>query len=66
MPWAYIFSLLGFKSHWSHSQDELLAAIERAERDGELAAAEHLRIILESRNKVFFETPKKEPRTRRG
>jgi hypothetical protein len=66
MPWAYIYKLLGFKSHWNQSQDALLAAIAKAERDGQFAAADHIRIILEMRNVVHFETPKKEPRTRRG
>ena len=61
MPWRYIRELLGPGLHWGRSQDELLAAIRRAESDGMLEAAEHLRIILRLRNKVMFEEDKKSP-----
>lgn len=47
MPWWYIRSLLGPGLHWGRSEAELLAAIERAERDNMPAAAGHLRHILE-------------------
>jgi hypothetical protein len=64
MPWAYIRSLLGPGLHWSRSQEELLAAIDRARADGERDAAEHLEIILDLRNYVMCE--EKTPRTQRG
>ena len=64
MPWAYIRSLLGPGLHWGRSQDELLAAIDRARADKQHAAAEHLEIILELRNFVMCE--EKTPRTERG
>lgn len=53
MPWAYIRMLLGSGLHWDHSRSKLLAAIERAEREGKPDAADHLRIILELRDKVM-------------
>lgn len=54
-PWPYIRALLGPGLHWSKSQGQIQAAIQRAERDGQHAAADHLRIILERRNLVNME-----------
>jgi len=64
VPWAYIRSLLGPGLHWGRSQDELLAAIQRAERDGMLDAAQHLRIILRMRDAVNMDEPKNNPADR--
>ena len=64
MPWAYIRALLGPGLHWGRSQDELLAAIQRAEREGMLDAAHHLRIILDMRNVVNMDQPKNNPADR--
>lgn len=55
MPWWYIRQLLGPGSHWGRSQAELKRHIAQAERDGQPDAAEHLRIILRSRNAVMME-----------
>jgi hypothetical protein len=46
---------LGPGLHWTRSAQELTDAIKRAELDGQAAAAEHLRIILDIRNKVAFD-----------
>lgn len=54
-PWTYIRAILGPGIHWSRTPKELHDAIRRAELDGQKAAAEHLRIILELRNKVAFD-----------
>lgn len=64
MPWAYISSLLGPGLHWGRSQEELLAAVDRARAEGQHEAAEHLEIILGLRNFVMCE--EKTPRTERG
>lgn len=64
MPWAYIRSLLGPGLHWGRTQEELLAAIDRARADGQHEAAEHIEIILGLRNYVMCE--EKTPRTGRG
>jgi hypothetical protein len=55
---------LGPGLHWGRSQDELLAAIQRAEREGMLDAAHHLRIILDMRNVVNMDQPKNNPADR--
>ena len=54
-PWTYIHAILGPGMHWSRTTKELHDAINRAELDGQKAAAEHLRIILDLRNKVAFD-----------
>lgn len=64
MPWAYIRRILGPGLHWGRTQDELLAAIDRARADGEHEAAEHIEIILDMRNFVMCE--EKTPRAERG
>ena len=64
MPWAYIRRILGPGLHWGRTQDELLAAIDRARADGEHEAAEHIEIILGLRNFVMCE--EKAPRIERG
>ncbi len=64
MPWAYIRQILGPGLHWGRTQDELLAAIDRARADGQHDAAEHIEIILGLRNFVMCE--EKTPRTERG
>jgi hypothetical protein len=46
---------LGPGLHWTRSAQELQDAIKRAELDGQAAAAEHLRIIFDTRNKVAFD-----------
>jgi hypothetical protein len=50
--------------HWGRSQEELLAAIDRARADNQHEAAEHIEIILDMRNFVMCE--EKAPRTERG
>jgi hypothetical protein len=55
---------LGPGLHWGRSQDELLAAIDRAEREGMPDAAHHLRIILDMRNVVNMDRPKNNPADR--
>ena len=64
MPWAYIRRILGPGLHWGRTQDELLAAIDRARAEGQHEAAEHIEIILDMRNFVMCE--EKTPRTERG
>jgi hypothetical protein len=64
MPWAYIYALLGRGLHWGRSQAEFRNAIRRAEQDGRPDAAEHLRIMLRSRNAVMMEDEEKEPSPR--
>jgi hypothetical protein len=59
MPWAYILSLLGPGMHWGRTQEELLAAIDRARREGQPAAAEHIEIMLDLRNVVRMDKPLK-------
>lgn len=56
MPWWYIRYLLGPGLHWGRSKTELQRAIEQAEKDNMPEAAEHLRIILELRNRVMIDT----------
>lgn len=56
-PWPYIRALLGPGLHWSKSPARIQAAIERAERDGQRAAADHLRIILDQIRVVGFVLP---------
>lgn len=58
MPWAYILKLLGPGLHWSRQREELLAAVATAERDGNPAAAEHIRIILRLRDEVMMHEEK--------
>ncbi len=55
MVWDYIQSLLGPGSHWGRSQDAFQALIDRAVADGQLDAAEHLRMMFERRNAVMME-----------
>lgn len=55
MTWRYIREMLGPGLHWSKTQEQYKAAIERAEADGEHEAADHIRIILELRNAVMME-----------
>lgn len=62
--WGYIYELLGPGLHWNRTQEELLAAVDRARAEGQAEAAEHLEIILDMRNFVMCE--EKEPRTGRG
>ena len=64
MPWAYIHSLLGPGLHWGRTQQELLAAIDRAHAEGQHEAAEHIEIILDMRNFVMCE--EKAPRAERS
>ena len=52
-----VCALLGPGLTWSKTQEELLRAIELAEKAGNHDAAEHIRIILARRNLVMFETP---------
>lgn len=60
-PWTYIRAILGPGLHWTRSVQELQDAIKRAELDGQTAAAEHLRIILDLRNQVAFDGSEKTP-----
>lgn len=60
-PWAYIRQLLGAGLHWNRTQDELLAAIQRARDDGQHEAAEHIEIILDLRNGVICDEKKPHP-----
>lgn len=66
MPWAYIRSLLGPGLHWNKTQEEFLAAIERADREGRRDAADHIRIILRLRNRVLMDAGQKETPPKRG
>lgn len=59
--WAYITELLGNGLLWGKSQARFNRAIQKAERDGYHNAAEHIRIMLELRNRVMFEDPEKSP-----
>ena len=59
--WAYIRGLLGPGAHWSHTPQELRQAIAKAEHDNRHDAAEHLRIILDLRNRVAFDGSEKTP-----
>lgn len=56
-PWHYIASIIGHRSLWGRSRDEMIHAIERAERDGQTDAAGHLRIMLRRRDEVCFDVP---------
>ena len=55
-PWPYIRVLLGPGLHWSKPPAVIRSAIARAEREGQHAAADHLRIILEQVEIVGFVT----------
>lgn len=57
MPWKYITKLMGDGSLWSRTQEQMLGYIAQAEADGQHGAAEHLRSMLELRNKVFMDKP---------
>lgn len=59
--WAYIRAILGPGLHWSRTPQDLRRAISRAEHDNRHDAAEHLRIILEMRNRVMFDDSEKTP-----
>lgn len=59
--WSYIASILGPGLHWGHSAEKLQSAIRQAKADHQPDAAEHLRIILELRNRVMCEDPDKKP-----
>lgn len=60
MPWAYIRMLLGSGLHWDKTQQVLLDAIARADREGQPDAADHIRIILRLRNRVLMDVEQKE------
>lgn len=60
-PWPYIRAILGPGSHWMRSHDDLDRAIARAERDRQLEAADHLRLIQEQIDIVNCDEPKKTP-----
>jgi hypothetical protein len=65
MPWARIRQLLGPGLHWSRTQEELRAAIARAEQLNRPDVVAHLRIILELRNAVMMDpAPQKDPADR--
>jgi hypothetical protein len=66
MPWAYIRSLLGPGLHWDRTQQQLLDAIARADREGQHDAADHIRIILRLRNRVLMDVEQKETPPERG
>jgi len=55
MVWKLISKLLGPGPLWGSSQQKLIAAIAEAEQLDKPDAAEHLRGMLELRNKVLFE-----------
>lgn len=55
MPWDYISHLLGPGLHWGHTQEKYAAAIEQAEKDGQLEAVDHINMIWERRNLVMME-----------
>ena len=52
--------------HWDRTQPELLAAIAQADKDGQLDAADHIRIILRLRNRVLMDVEQKETPPERG
>lgn len=57
--WNYIVGLLGVKSHWARTREELAAAEQRAVAEGRPDAADHIRIISDLRDKVAFDTEEK-------
>lgn len=61
MPWKLIYALIGPGLHWNKPRHVFLRAIEEAERRGRQDVAEHLRIMLELRDAVTFETPTQDP-----
>jgi len=66
MPWAYIRSILGAGLHWQKTRQEFNDAIDRAERDGQHDAADHIRIMLRLRNKVMMDDYQKETLPKQG
>lgn len=56
--WSYILNVLGSGLYWGKSQEQIQHAIKQAEKDGQLDAAKHLRIILKERNIVWCEKEK--------
>ena len=61
MPWYYIKTLLGPGLHWSKTSKEFKQLIARAESEGMFNAAEHLKIMLELRDKVYMKTERMYP-----
>ena len=66
MPWAYIYKLLGPGLHWNKTQEHFRKAVEKAEKDGQQEAAEHIKIIWRMRNEVMMESEEKDPGSRPG
>lgn len=52
--WQTVRQLLGPGLQWAKTQEELETAIRTAEQLGQPAAADHIRIILERRNRVCW------------
>lgn len=63
MVWDRVRSFIGPGLHWSKSRGHYLKAIDNAEQSGDTQAADHIRIILELRDKVnFIVDEEKDPR----
>lgn len=61
MPWKTILRLIGPGLHYNKPRQLFLDAITEAERLGRKDVAEHLRIMLNLRDTVMFDVPKKKP-----
>ncbi len=54
MPWAKVLKLIGPGLHWGKPRSLYLKAIASAEKEGLYDVADHIRIILEQRDRVGF------------
>lgn len=66
MPWKMILDLVGGGLHYSKPRQVFLDGIAEAERRGRPDVADHLRIMLDLRDRVMFDVPKKKPSTGEG
>lgn len=57
MPWKMIMSLIGPGPYYARPRGVFLGAIEKAEAAGRADVAHHLRIILDLRDTVQFDSP---------
>jgi len=61
MPWKIINDLIGPGLHYSKPRQLFLDAIEQAEQMNRQDVVDHLKIILDLRDSVCFDAPKKNP-----
>lgn len=54
MPWSKVLELIGPGLHWGKPRSLYLKAISTAEHLGRPDVADHIRIILEQRDRVGF------------